>query len=121
MELNKGNFHNTESDSYTASTLRRMKAGDGGPNSSPSVNMQMGSPGGMGGGRGEGNTPNSAPSDTNSGANYGQELVHVDGMTMAVEAMSGIPASDPNAGGASELQKGNAEYGFTMRRSGGSA
>lgn len=117
MQLNKGRFHSTDSDSYTASTLRRMKSGDAGPNSSPSVNLQKGSPGGSMGGGSDGNTPNAMASDPNSGKNYGQTLVTGYKETPAVQALSGIPASDPNAGGASELQKGSANYGFTSRKS----
>lgn len=114
--LNKGRFHSTDSDSYTASTMRRMKSGDAGPNSSPSVNLQSGSPGGSLGSS-SGNTPNAMPSDPNSGKNYGQTLVARYKETPAVQALSGIPASDPNPGGASELQKGSANYGFTSRKS----
>lgn len=111
-KLNSTNFHSTDSDAATSSLMRRMKSGDTGPNSSPSVNLQS-SVGRMPNVRGEGNTPNSSPSDTNSGMNYGQKLVTGYPDTPAVTPLPGIPTRDPNMGGASELQKGAMDYGFT--------
>jgi hypothetical protein len=115
--LNKSKFHSTESDSYTASTMRRMKSGDSGPNSSPSINLQRSSPGGSSRSGASGNTPNSVASDLNSGRDYGQKLVTRYPEVPAVTPLRGIPARDPMSGGASELQKGSENYGFTSRRS----
>lgn len=120
MGMNVGYFHGHDSDKETESTMKRMRSGDTGPNGTPSGVLQKGPPQ-QATGVDQGNTPNSSPSDTNSGANYGQKLVTGYPEVPAVMPLAGIPAREPEPGGASELQKGNENYGFTTRRSGGSA
>lgn len=116
MGMNVGYFHGHEMDKETASTMKRMRSGDTGPNSQLAGALQKGPPE-QATGMDMGNTPNSAPSDTNSGMNYGQKLVTGHTETPAVMPLAGIPAADPNMGGASELQKGTENYGAMKRRS----
>lgn len=116
MGMNVGYFHSHESDAGTASTMRRMRSGDTGPNGTKSGVLQKGPPK-QATGANMGNTPNSVPSDTNSGKNYGEKLVTGYEMTPAVSPLGGIPARDPNEGGASGLQKTSQAKGFTTRKS----
>lgn len=118
--MNVGYFHSHSNDAGTSSTMRRMRDGDTGPNGSPSGVLQKGPPK-EATGTTQGNTPNSSPSDTNSGRNYGQKLVTGYAETPAVQPLNGIPAHDPNEGGASGLQKTSQAKGFTTRASGGRA
>lgn len=120
MGMNVGYFHSHESDAGTASTMRRMRSGDTGPNGTKSGVLQKGPPM-QATGTDRGNTPNSSPSDTNSGRNYGQKLVTGYPETPAVQPLKGIPTPDPNEGGASGLQKSSQAKGFTTRSSGGRA
>lgn len=118
MGMNVGYFKNHSSDAYTASTMKRMRSGDTGPNGTPSGVLQKGPPQ-QAMGKDMGNTPNSSPSDTNSGMNYGQKMVaYPTDMPMPVEMISGIPhRPDPNEGGARNLSEGSRDYGFTKRKS----
>lgn len=118
--MNTGYFHSHSNDAGTASTMKRMRSGDTGPNGTKSGVLQKGPPT-QANGPERGNTPNSVPSDTNSGNNYGQRMVHVNDPTMVVAPLHGIPAHDPNEGGASGLQKTSQAKGFTTRSSGGRA
>lgn len=103
-----------ESDSYTASTMRRMKAMDTGPNSTPAGALQKRGPTQATGGD-TGATPNSTPQGNlqKSTQATGKRMIGYPGEIAQVHGYGGIPRNpDPNAGGANQLQKRTRNDGF---------
>lgn len=107
------------SDAYTSRTMAMARNGHT-PNMSTGV--QKGPPMQQSKTGGGANTPNSSPSVgplQKTNRNYGEPMVRDYKTVPQVTPLTGIPAHDPNEGGANQLSKSSRNYGFTTRKSGG--